>query len=105
MRLDKHIYFSDEEVKRINDYSNKNKITFTKATCRLIDIALDNIEVMERLDTLQKNMEYLTSNTKFIFLLLQQLYSDLDFENITDPKKSKSVIEFMKKLKGYNFDD
>lgn len=105
MKIDKHIYFTADETDRINNYRKKNNIQFSTAVCRLTDLALDNIDVIERLEILQNDLSYLISNNRYVFLLLQQLYSDLDFENITDPKKSKSVIEFMKKIKGSSFND
>lgn len=105
MSVDKHIYFSYEENARILDYCSKNKLSFSKAVCRLVDIALDNIEILDRLDNMQSDIISSIKEQKIIFALLKQLYSDLDFENITDPKKSKSVNEFMKKLKGDKFND
>ena len=105
MTIDKHIYFSEEEVNRIKKYCSENHVTFSKAVCRLTDIALDNVEVMERLDKIQKDLSYSIMKQNFTFALLKQIYSDLDFENITDPKDSKSVIEFMRKLKKNKFND
>ena len=104
-KIDKHIYFTNEEVAKINDYCKKNKLKFSTAVCKLTHIALENENINEKINHLQNDISYLISNNRYVFLLLQQLYSDLDFENITDPKKSKSVSEFMKKLKGSNFND
>lgn len=105
MKIDKHIYFPIDEHNRILEYCSNNKLSYSNAVCRLCDIALVNIEVIERLDRLQKDVSYSINKEKTIFSLLKQLYSDLDFENITDPNKSKSVNEFMKKLKGDKFND
>lgn len=105
MKIDRHIYFPIDEHNRILEYCKNNKLSYSNAVCRLCDIALVNIEVIERLDKLQKDVSYSINKEKTIFSLLKQLYSDLDFENITDPNKSKSVNEFMKKLKGDKFND
>lgn len=105
MVVDKHIYFSHEENARILDYCSKNKLPFSRAVCRLVDIALDNIEILDRLDKLQNDISYSIRKENMTFALLKQLYSDLDFENVTDPNKSKSVNEFMKKFKGDKFND
>lgn len=105
MKIDRHIYFPIDEHNRILEYCSNNKQSYSNAVCRLCDIALVNIEVIERLDKLQKDVSYSINKEKTIFSLLKQLYSDLDFENITDPNKSKSVNEFMKKLKGDKFND
>ena len=105
MKIDKHIYFTKGEVNRIDEYCEARNLKFSPAVCGLIDFSLNNIDLIERLEKFQKDLSYLISNNRYIFLLLQQLYSDLEFENITDPKKSKSVNEFMKKIKGSNFND
>lgn len=105
MTIDKHIYFSNEEVARIEDYRKKNKLTFSSSVCKLVDIALNNIELLDRIDKLQKDISYSIMKQNTTFSLVKQLYSDLQFENITDPNKSKSVNEFMKKLKGNKFID
>ena len=105
MTIDKHVYFSNDILNRIKDYSDKNKITFSKAVCNLVSIALDNIGLNDRIYQLQKDMSFCINKENQIFLLLKQLYSDLDFENITDPNKSKAVNEFMKKIKGSKYND
>lgn len=98
MTTDKHIYFSNEESARIKDYANNNNLSFSKAVCNLTNIALNNIKTEEKLYSIQRSISSLIHKQNLIFLLLKQLYSDLDFENITDPKKSKAVNEFMKRV-------
>lgn len=105
MTIDRHIYFPSEDYDRILDYSIKNNYKISTAVCRLVKIALDNIDVMDRLDKLQNDVTYSIKEQHIIFSLLKQLYSDLEFENITDPNTSKSVIEFMKKIRGNKIND
>jgi len=105
MTIDKHIYFPTDEYVRILEYSNNSKISYSSAVCKLCEIALNNIEVLDRLDKIQKDISYSIRKENITFALVKQLYSDLDFENITDPNKSKSINEFMKKYKGDKFND
>jgi len=105
MTIDKHIYFPVDEYARILEYSNNSKLSYSSAVCKLCDIALNNIEVLDRLDKIQKVISYSIRKENMTFALVKQLYSDLDFENITDPNKSKSINEFMKKYKGDKFND
>lgn len=105
MAIDKHIYFSANEVLKLEEYCKKNKLPLSKAVCKLVNLSLDNIEVLGRIDKLQKDISHSIEKQNIIFSLLKQLYSDLDFENITDPKKSKAVNEFMNKIKGNKYND
>lgn len=105
MTIDKHIYFPVEEYNKILEYSKNSKMSYSSAVCKLCEIALNNIEVLDRLDKIQKDVSYSIRKENMTFSLVKQLYSDLDFENITDPNKSKSVNEFMKKFKGDKFND
>lgn len=105
MTIDRHIYFPEEDYEKILIYCKKNNYRFSTAVCRLVKIALDNIDVMDRLDIMQDEVVSLIKEQHIIFALLQQLYSDLEFENITDPKVSKSVNAFMKKIKGNKYND
>ena len=34
-KIDKHIYFTNEEYARISDYQEKNKLSFSEAVCSL----------------------------------------------------------------------
>ena len=42
---------------------------------------------------------------KDIFELLRQIYSDMDFNNLSNPKKTFDLNEFMKRMKEDRFDD
>ena len=42
---------------------------------------------------------------KVIHLLEEQIYSDMDFENVSDPKKSKSLNEFNKRIRNNFIND
>ena len=56
MAIDKHIYFSAEEVLKIEDYCKKNKLSFSKAVCKLADISLDGIDTKEKINKSHKKL-------------------------------------------------
>lgn len=104
--IDKHIYFSNKElIQKIENYRTIHQITFSDAVCNLVDIALDNVEILRELSTLKKNIDYLTKRQNYTFALLKQFYSDFDTENITNPKQSKALNEFLSKLNGRDIND
>lgn len=103
--FDKHIYFSLEETLKIKEYARNKKLTFTGATRELIKIALENEEVLNQLNILEKHIVDILKKQRINLLLLEQLYSDLDFENITDTKSSKALQKFKNKLQRKNIND
>ena len=105
MKIDKHIYFTNEEYARILDYKEKNKLSFSEAVCFLSVSALNGNDILDRISKLESRLNYLTKKINIIYLLEEQIYSDMNFDNLTDPKKSKPLIEFNKKLRNTNIND
>lgn len=105
MKIDKHIYFTNEEYARILDYKEKNKLSFSEAVCFLSISALNNNDILDRINFLESRLNYLIKKINIIYSLEEQIYSDMNFDNLTDPKKSKPLIEFNKKLRNTNVND
>lgn len=105
MTIDKHIYFTNEEYARIKDYASSNSLSFTKAVCQLCITALNGTDILDRIGKVEKNTEHIIKKQKVIYALEEQIYSDMDFDNITDPKKSKPLNEFNKKFRNNYIND
>ena len=105
MKIDRHIYFTNEEYARILDYKEKNKLSFSEAVCFLSISALNDNDILDRINKLESNLNYVIKKLKYISSLEEQIYSDMNFDNLTDPKKSKPLIEFNKKLRNTNIND
>lgn len=105
MTIDKHIYFTNEEYARIKDYACKNSLSFSKAVCSLCISALNGTEILDRINKLEKSIEYVIKKQQVLHLLEEQIYSDMDFENVSDPKKSKPLNEFNKRIRNNFIND
>lgn len=105
MKIDRHIYFTNEEYARILDYKEKNKLSFSEAVCFLSISALNGNDILDRISKLESSLNYIIKKLKYISSLEEQIYSDMNFDNLTDPKKSKALIEFNKKLRNTNIND
>jgi len=105
MKIDRHIYFTNEEYARILDYKEKNKLSFSEAVCFLSISALNGNDILDRISKLESSLNYIIKKLKYISSLEEQIYSDMNFDNLTDPKKSKTLIEFNKKLRNTNIND
>ena len=104
-KIDKHIYFTPEEYARISEYQEKNKLSYSSAVCSLSISALNSDDVLDRLSKLESSLNYIIKKLKYISLLNEQIYSDMDFDNLTDPKNSKALNEFHKKIRNNYIDD
>lgn len=102
---EKHIRFTLEDTLKVKDYASKNKLSFNEAVRRLTSIALEQLKEEESINMLEKKIDKITYVNYDILSLLEQLYSDLDFENITNPKNSKPLKEFKKKRNGKLLND
>lgn len=105
MKIDRHIYFTSGDYARILDYKEKNKLSFSEAVCFLSISALNSNDVLDRINHLESRLDYLIKKINIIYSLEEQIYSDMNFDNLTDPKKSKPLIEFNKKLRNTNIND
>ena len=104
-KIDKHIYFTPEEYARISEYQERNKMSYSSAVCSLSISALNSDDVLDRLSKLESSLNYIIKKLKYISLLNEQIYSDMDFDNLTDPKNSKALNEFHKKIRNNYIDD
>ena len=103
-KIDKHIYFTPEEYARISEYQERNKMSYSSAVCSLSISALNSDDVLDRLSKLESSLNYIIKKLKYISLLDEQIYSDMDFDNLTDPKNSKALNEFHKKIRNNYID-
>ncbi len=105
MTIDKHIYFTNEEYARIKDYASNNNLSFSKAVCSLCVYALNGNEILDRINKIDKSIEYIIKKQQVLHLLEEQIYSDMDFENVSDPKKSRPLNEFNKRIRNNFIND
>ena len=104
-KIDKHIYFTPEEYARIYEYQERNKMSYSSAVCSLSISALNSDDVLDRLSKLESSLNYIIKKLKYISLLDEQIYSDMDFDNLTDPRNSKALNKFHKKIRNNYIDD
>ena len=104
-KIDKHIYFTNEEYARISDYQKENKLSFSEAVCSLAISALNGDDILDRINKLESSLNYIIKKLIYSISLNEQIYSDMDFDNLTNPKNSKALNEFHKKMRNNYIDD
>ena len=100
MKIDKHIYFTNEEYARILDYKEKNKLSFSEAVCFLSISALNSKDILDRINFLESRLNYLIKKINIIYSLEEQIYSDMNFDNLnTNYTHAIACIEQSKRIK------
>ena len=104
-KLDKHISITKELNDRIILSCKEHGRKYSSEVSYLISKALDNTEEKNKFNEIESELKVIIKKEHYIFELLRQIYSDMDFNNLSDPKKSFALNEFMKRMKGDRFDD
>ncbi len=101
MKVRKHIRI-DEHTNEIIQKLSSSKNNYSE----VIDNLVANVGVPLNLENKMKEIENLILNNKNLMLktniLLEQLYADLQIENVQDPKKSKALQKFIANNRYYN---
>lgn len=98
-KIDKHIYFTNEEYVLINNYCKDKKVSFSKAISQMIEKANRYDTFLDKLNSIENESKFIAKKLNVLYSLLEQMYSDFDFSNVTDITKSKALKEFKDKLR------
>ncbi len=104
-KVDKHISISKELNDRVLLSCKENNRKYSEEVSYLISKALDYNYEEDKFKNIEINLQTIIKKNHYLFELVKQIYSDMDFSNISDPKKSFALNEFMKRMKGNKFDD
>ncbi len=105
MTIDKHIYFSLEEYAKIKIYCEENQLSFSKGVKNLILQGIENNTAMLEMEEIKNKLDFICKKLNITHCLLEQVYADLDFENIINPKSSKPLKIFNDKIRGNKISD
>lgn len=92
-----HISLNESTILKIEEYKITNRCSYSKAIMDLVDRAFEQKAFVDKLEKLYKNLIIIQNKDSLIIDLLKQLYSDLEIENLTNPKINVSLQEFFKK--------
>ncbi|MDO5556928.1 MAG: hypothetical protein Q4G05_01605 [Clostridia bacterium] len=105
MKLSRHITISEELHDKVMTYKKENHTSYSEEITNMIEEAISNRVKQEQLNEMNKDIIYILKKVNLIYELCKQVYSDLNIVNITDPKQSYSVNEFIRKVKISRLDD
>ena len=107
MKLDRHIKIDEELHNKVLLLSKESKLSYSDEVSILIEEALANKVKQSQLDKIQNDILYIVKKINLLYALVKQMYSDFNISpnNITDPKKSFALSEFLRKVKVSRLDD
>ena len=100
-----HFRMGDELLSQVEEYMKKHNFNRTQAVISLIKASLNNQKEELAYKKIMILLDKLNSRNNFNRTLLEQLYSDLEIESLTDPKKNKALQELKTKKFKDSFND
>jgi len=104
-KIDKHIYLDNEQYVLVMNYCKNKNLSFSKGVTEMIESANLYDKFLTKLESIQNDNKFLIRKLNVLYFLVEQMYSDFDFTNVTDITKSKSLKEFNNKLKRGRLND
>lgn len=107
MKLDRHIKVDEELHNKVLMLSKESKISYSDEISLLVEEALSNKIKQTQLDKIQNDLLYMIKKVNLLYSLVKQMYSDFNVNpnNITDPKTSPALNEFLRKVKVNRLDE
>lgn len=105
MFVNRHVTIPKELHDKVVAYKKENGNSYSGEICNMLEEAISNRVKQEQLNKIQNDILYILKKVNLIYELEKQMYSDLNLSNITDPKRSYAVNEFIKKVKVARIND
>ena len=99
----KHITISEEANKIVEKYQTGKK--FSDAVERLIFLGEFNDELGSLIERNTKLVERLMFKVSYVSDLLDQFYTDMEIENLLNPKNNKALQKFKTNRDKLKYDD
>ena len=92
--VEKHIRMSLEDSLQVKDYAIDRNISINKALNELIKEGLNKNETVKFMNKLYKQINKIYFNQEYSIKLLEQMYSDFEFDSLSNPKLSDTLNLF-----------
>ena len=85
-------------------YSQARKISYSEAISQLVSLGINNMNLLKTIENHNALLDRIYSKLCYTVALLEQCYSDFDWDKISVPEESKALNQFKAKLNKYKFD-
>lgn len=104
-KIKKHISIPSDIDIMILDYARKCNISFSEAVVQLVSSGINNLEMAKTFEKNNALLDKLYSKSYYFTALLEQIYSDFEWDKVTNPNESKALNKFKSKFSKYKYDD
>ncbi|HAB67009.1 hypothetical protein [uncultured Clostridium sp.] len=94
-----HISLTDEIDQKVREYCKNNNLNYSQGIRKLIETGLDTKDTNKKLDLNNSLLENIFSKQIYIRDFLEQFYSDMEIEKLSNPKNNKALQKY--KLEKY----
>ena len=94
-----HISLTDEIDQKVRKYCKNNNLNYSQGIRKLIETGLDTKDTNKKLDLNNSLLENIFSKQIYIRDFLEQFYSDMEIEKLSNPKNNKALQKY--KLEKY----
>ena len=105
VKIKKHISIPSDIDIMILDYARKCNISFSEAVVQLVSPGINNLEMAKAFEKNNALLDKLYSKSYYSTALLEQIYSDFEWDKVTNPNESKALNKFKSKFSKYKYDD
>ena len=105
VKIKKHISIPSDIDIMILDYARKCNISFSEAVVQLVSSGINNLEMAKAFERNNALLDKLYSKSYYSTALLEQIYSDFEWDKVTNPNESKALNKFKSKFSKYKYDD
>ena len=89
-----HIYIDENTAELLTEYADNNNCNPSEALRRIVNSRYASSEEMKQLKENNILLERMFSKLMYIRDLLEQFYSDMEIDKLSNPKNSKSLQKF-----------
>lgn len=104
-KIKKHISIPSDIDIMILDYARKCNISFSETVVQLVSSGINNQEMEKEFEKNNALLDKLYSKAYYYTALLEQIYSDFEWDKVTNPNESKALNKFKSKFSKYKYDD
>lgn len=105
VKIKKHISIPSDIDIMILDHARKCNISFSEAVVQLVSSGINNLEMAKAFEKNNALLDKLYSKSYYSTALLEQIYSDFEWDKVTNPNESKALNKFKSKFSKYKYDD
>ncbi len=105
VKIKKHISIPKDIDIIVLDYARKCNVSFSEAVVQLVSSGINNLEMSKAFEKNNALLDKLYSKAYYSTALLEQIYSDFEWDKVTNPNESKALNKFKSKFSKYKYDD